>query len=393
MAYISRLMLSDFRCYTSETLTDVQNGFVVLYGDNGAGKTNILEAVSLLTPGRGIRGARIADMQRHVNAASKTLEATSPWAISAKLATTYGEVNIGTGLDPDSVTTTPKRTVRINGETQRGRASLAEHLSCVWLTPQMDGLFIGSSSERRRFLDRLVFAFNKGHAGRLTRYQNALSQRSKLLKEGRGEAAWLSGLEAQIAEAGVAIAAARIDLKSRLSEARDDLIDNAFPRAKLDVKGTLENLLTDTPALEVEDIFKAQLADSRGVDMLTGGAATGPHKSDLKVTYIDKNMPAAHCSTGEQKALLIGIILAYARLVSADGKDKPILLLDEVAAHLDHDRRENLYDILRDIGGQVWLTGTDRNLFSSLEKEAQFFEISGGHASEIDAQETRKQAL
>lgn len=341
----------------------LDSGLIVLHGPNGAGKTNVLEAVSILSPGRGLRGARVLEMQCN--------QAGEAWAVSAQVSNEYGSVQLGTGLDPQA----EKRVIRINGESARGQNALAEHVACVWLTPQMDRLFLDSARERRKFLDRLVFAFDPGHSGRVTRYENAMRQRSKLLQDGKGEPAWLEGLEAQMAETGVAIAAARLDFIQRLQSACDSANAEHFPLSRLSAKGTVEELLHSAPALEVEDMFRYQLSESRGVDMLTGGAATGPHKSDLAVTYAEKDMAADQCSTGEQKALLIGIVLAHARLIAAERGAPPILLLDEVAAHLDEHRRGALYDLLGDLGGQVWLTGTDYSLFETIAGQAQFFAI------------------
>ncbi|MCD8519791.1 MAG: DNA replication/repair protein RecF, partial [Alphaproteobacteria bacterium] len=297
------------------------------------------------------------------------------WGVFSELFDRHGPVTIGTGLDPK----TEKRNVKINGAPVRGQNALAEYLSCIWLTPQMDRLFIDSSRERRKFLDRLVFTFDPGHAGRLTRYETALRERSKVLQgEARKNAAWLDGLEAQIAETGVAIAAARLDFAVKLQKACLQSHTEHFPLAGLAVTGTIEELVSKTPALEVEQMFTYQLKQSRARDAQTGGAATGPHKSDLKVRYAAKQMPAEQCSTGEQKALLIGLILAHARLITAERGSPPLILLDEVAAHLDEGRRAALYGLLQALGAQVWLTGTDRNLFSAIEGQARFVEVRNG---------------
>lgn len=368
MTYISSLKLHNFRCYGFAALPDLASGAIVLTGPNGAGKTNVLEAVSLLSPGRGLRGARLMEMQCNSSAPP---DGGKPWVVAATIESRFGSNQIGTGLDPH----TEKRSIRINGNDAKGQAVLAEYLACVWLTPQMDRLFIDSSSHRRRFLDRLVFAFDPGHSGRVTRYENGAAQRSKLLRDGHGDPVWLEGLEAQMAETGVAIAAARLDFVQRLQAACERSGAHQFPRARLVAKGTIEELLHSAPALEVEAMFKYQLAESRGVDMLTGGAATGPHKSDLAVRMADKDMPADQCSTGEQKALLIGIVLAHARLIAAERGSPPVLLLDEIAAHLDEGRRGALYEILRDLGGQAWLTGTDRDLFTAIGARGQYFDV------------------
>ncbi len=372
MAFIRSLQLTHFRCYDSARLEGLLSGPVVLTGPNGAGKTNILEAVSLLSPGRGLRGARVSEMQQR--------EVSSPWALSAEAETQYGAVRIGTGLDAGSAV--EKRIVRINGETAKAQTALAEYLACVWLTPQMDRLFLEGSSARRKFLDRLIFAFDPGHAGRVTRYENAMSQRSKILRENeRPDPVWLDALEAQMAETGVAIAAARVEFLSVLQRAcdQDALEETLFPRALIALRGTIEELLARVPALEVEDMFRYQLRESRMVDARTGGAATGPHKADLAVTYAAKDMPADQCSTGEQKALLIGITLAHSRLMAAERGAPPILLLDEVAAHLDENRRAALYDILLTLGGQVWMTGTDAVLFETLGTRAHYFHVEKSH--------------
>ncbi len=381
MSYLSLLDIQHFRCYEQARLEGLTSGLVVLCGPNGAGKTNVLEAISMFVPGRGLRSVPVGEMQRQ--------DSGTPWALSGKIETTGGTVKIGTGLDPKI----EKRIVRINGVTARGQIALSDYLSCLWLTPQMDRLFIEGASARRQFLDRLIFSFDSGHSGRVRRYENALRQRSKLLQEESVDGAWVTGLEAQMAETGVAIAAARLDFVSKLQNTCDH-IDKIqaqyFPKVLLQAKGTIEELLQNTPALEVEKMFTYQLQQSRAQDGRTGGAATGPHKSDLNVIYIDKNMPASQCSTGEQKALLIGIILAHAQLMSAERGAPPILLLDEIAAHLDEDRRAVLFDILTALGGQVFMTGTDPVLFSSIAEKAQYFNVE---QAEITHENTMKRAL
>lgn len=368
MSALKTIKLYNFRCYEQVSLGDLSSGLIVLSGVNGAGKTNILEAVSLLSPGRGLRGARVMEIQKN--------DSDVPWAVAGLFHSHYGdEVRLGTGLDPNSRSGAEKRTVRINGNTVKSQAALGEYLSCVWLTPQMDRLFMDSGRERRKFLDRLIFAFDPGHSGRVSRYENALSQRSKLLREGNVDGAWVSGLEQQMAETGIAIAAARLDFVSRLQAACEATDHTHFPLARFRVTGAIEELLENAPALEVEDAFKYQLIESRARDGITGGAASGPHKSDLSVIYAEKNMPADQCSTGEQKALLIGLILAHARLIKAERGAPPILLLDEVAAHLDEGRRGALYGILQDLGAQSWLTGTESSLFTAIEGKTQFFDV------------------
>lgn len=366
MSYLTQLTLQNFRCYDHVRIEEVRSGLVVLCGPNGAGKTNILEAISLLTPGRGIRGSRALDMQRY--------DAPNPWGVSAKVEVGASDVVLGTGLNPEN----DRRIVRINGVTAKSQAALSDYISCLWLTPQMDRLFLDGASGRRKFLDRLIFTFDSGHSGRVTRYENAMRQRSKLLQEGNAEPVWLQSLESQMAETGVAIAAARLDFAEKLQnscDGADQAQESYFPRAQLKVTGTIEELLNSSPAVDVEKMFTYQLEQSRPRDTIAGGASTGPHKSDLSVTYISKNVAAAHCSTGEQKALLIGIILAHGRLMAAERGALPVLLLDEIAAHLDEGRRQALFERLQSLGGQVWMSGTDSVLFDSIANKAQFFDI------------------
>jgi DNA replication and repair protein RecF len=279
-------------------------------------------------------------------------------------------IRLGTGRDSGH----DKRIVRINGETANSKAALGEHLACVWLTPQMDGLFTGSASERRRFFDRLVFAFDPGHAGRITRYDNAMRQRARLLQDGVDDTSWLSGLEAQMAGTGAAIAAARQDFRQRLQAAIDhgDRDTQAhFPQAAMQLTGFLETRINAMPAVDLEEAFRSELEKARPQDAERGGAATGTHRADWLVSYAGRDMPAEQCSTGEQKALLIGIVLAHARLLAAERGAAPVLLLDEVAAHLDESRRAALFALLDAMQGQVWLTGTDPGLFKDAPASAK----------------------
>lgn len=373
MARITQIKLNAFRCYEQAAIDGITRDMIVLHGPNGAGKTNILEALSLFVPGRGLRSARGPDVQKN--------DSGAPWALSMAMNGRFGdEVRLGTGVEEiNDGSRRDKRLVRINGKPARSQSELAAYLSCVWITPQMDRLFLDSARERRKFLDRLIFAFDPGHAGRVTRYENALGQRSKLLRDGAGDDVWLKGLESQIAETGVAIAAARVEFIDRLQAACNAALDGEFPRAKIAVTGYLEENLNGRSALDLEEGFAVKLAGSRERDAITGGAAAGPHKSDLEVIYAAKDMQASQCSTGEQKALLIGLVLAHARLITAERGAPPLLLLDEVAAHLDESRRVGLYEILEDLGGQVWMTGTDLGDFESLGDKAHFFEIKDHH--------------
>jgi DNA replication and repair protein RecF len=374
MSWIKNIQITNFRNYDTMSVDISGNSPVVLYGANGAGKTNILEAVSLLSPGRGLRSAKTSEIQRKDSNVS-----ARPWAISAKVESRdYGETRLGTGSDVSG----EKRIVRINGETQRGQNALSEYMSCLWLTPQMDRLFIDASSARRRFYDRLVFTFDPAHSGRVARYENVMRQRSKILKtQDSPDPTWLNGLERTMAETGVAIAAARLEFLSRLQLACDQAPttqESLFPRARLSLSGTIEELLRQNTALNVEDMFAYQLAETRKIDAISGGAATGIHKTDLITHYHAKDMPADQCSTGEQKALLIGIILAHGMLIQSNKAVPPVILLDEVAAHLDKTRRGALYERLCEAGVQFWLTGTDKNLFDDIAHKAFCFEVKQG---------------
>ena len=313
-------------------------------------------------------------MQRH--------GALNSWGVSAQIDIDGGDVKLGTGLNP----TTGRRMVRINGVDAKSQNALSDYLSCLWLTPQMDRLFIEGASSRRKFLDRLIFTFDAGHSGRVTRFENAMRQRSKLLQEGEADLVWLNSLESQMAETGVSIAAARLDFVERLQnscDCADASEDMFFPKASVQARGTIEELLQNSPAVEVEKLYAYQLEQSRARDALVGGASTGPHKSDMHVVYTTKNMEAAQCSTGEQKALLIGLVLAHGRLMMAERGAPPVLLLDEIAAHLDEDRREALFARLMAIGGQVWMSGTDAVLFESIADKAQFFEVGNAKISPV----------
>ena len=378
MTYLKALQLSSFRNYATSDLSGLSGGPVVLCGANGAGKTNVLEAISFLSPGRGLRTAKISEIQNR-----DTEMTAAPWSVSALIESAYGPVRIGTGRDGAE----DKRIIRINGEAAKGgQAAMTEYVSVIWLTPQMDRLFADAATGRRKFLDRMVFAFDPGHSGRTTRYENAMRQRSKLLQIGNTDPAWLDGLEATMAETGVAIAAARQDFIRRLQQAVDRTpaaIQAHFPRAIMGLRGTVEELVRRVPALEVEEMLRYQLKASRMQDSQTGGAATGPHKSDLLVQYDAKTMPADQCSTGEQKALLVGMVLAHARMIGAERGAPPVLLLDEVAAHLDEDRRAMLYKILLDLKVQVFMTGTDLALFEPLSQDGHFLNVASGNITAV----------
>jgi DNA replication and repair protein RecF len=370
---VTRLAVTDFRNYRIARI-DLDPGPVVLTGPNGAGKTNLLEAVSFLSPGRGLRHARLGDVERR----AEPSVATGGWAIAATIATRRGPTRIGTGRDPAG---SERRVVRIDGETARGQTALGELVGVTWLTPQMDRLFIEGPAARRRFLDRLVLGLDPAHAARVAAYEHAVRERSRLLRDGSGDAVWLDALDETIAAQGVAVAAARRDSVERLDHACA-AAEGPFPRAHLTLAGTVETWLDDLPALAAEDRFKAALRDARVADAAAGGASIGPHRSDLAVTHAETGIPAEMLSTGEQKALLISIVLAHARLQRETRGEPPLLLLDEVAAHLDAGRREALFAELLGLESQVWLTGTDIALFAPLRHAAQCLAVSGGTLSE-----------
>ena len=360
---VGRLIVTDFRCYASARL-EIDGRPVVLTGANGAGKTNLLEAVSFLAPGRGLRRAKLSEVDRLAGDAGG-------WAVAARLGTSLGPIDIGTGRDMAAANGVERRVVRIDGETAKSQSVLADHISMAWLTPQMDRLFLDGASGRRRFFDRLAYGADPAHAGRVSAYEQALRERARLLKQGRADARWLAALEEQMAAGGIAIAAARQALVARLNQACE-MSTGPFPRAALALEGSVDHWLDDMPALDAEDKLRAALADNRRLDAETGGAAEGPHRSDIVARHIEKDMPAALCSTGEQKALLIAITLAHARAQTAETGVAPILLLDEVAAHLDETRRVALYDEICALGSQAWLTGTDRALFEPFAGRAQY---------------------
>ncbi len=342
---------------------------MVLTGPNGAGKTSVLEALSLLAPGAGLCGARLADLNR------RGAGPAARWAVAARVDTMRGPVDVGTGLGESDGA--PRRVVRIDGRPARGTAALAEVVPALWLTPSMDRLFLDPASGRRRFLDRLVFGFDPQHADRLAAYERALRERSRLLRAGSGEKAWLDALEGTMTASGVAVAAARRSAIRRLDGALVDG-DGPFPAAGVRLEGDVESWLDTLPAVDCEARLGEALAASRRHDAALGRAAHGPHRTDLAVRERSGGVAAAHCSTGEQKALLIAIVLAAARLQAAQRGAAPLVLLDEVAAHLDKRRRAALFDAVCDLGAQAWMTGTDRALFAPLGDRAQRFAVGDG---------------
>jgi len=368
------LRMTQFRSYDNADLK-LSPSFepVILTGHNGAGKTNILEAVSFLTPGRGLRSARLSDVARRPDDAPlpdgiETLPAR--WSVSARVQTPDGITTIGTG----TVDGSERRQVRIDGKSAAKQSDLGQVLRCLWLTPAQDRLFCGDPVSRRRFLDRLVQAFDAQHANRLSDYNAAFKQWSCLLREGRHDPVWLEALEQQMVDTGVAIAASRLDVVSRISQYLSVSEDPLFPTAEIHLTGVVEQALLSQAAITVEDLFFDRLRHSRK-SYAEGGSLAGPHTSDFVVIHRQKNRDAALCSTGEQKALLLSIILAEMRAQLQEQGLCPLLLLDEVAAHLDSHRRNTLFDILCDRPAQVWMTGTDAEAFNHLTNRAIFYTI------------------
>jgi DNA replication and repair protein RecF len=372
LLWVERLSLTNFRNFAGLTLT-VAPAPVVLIGPNGAGKTNLMEAVSLLAAGQGLRRAAYPDMARNGQAGD--------WAVAADVHTHAGLFSIGTGLPPGRGNG-PRmgRLVRLNGEPQSGSGILADLVEMVWLTPAMDGLFTGAAGDRRRFLDRLILCFDPSYRTRVGHFERAMASRNRLLADGVRDAARLEAYERIMAETGVAMAAARAEAVTQLAGvigARTERAPSSpFPWATLALDGALEADLATRPAIDVESSYAAMLARGRERDRAAGRTLDGPHRSDLIVEHGPKAMPARLCSTGEQKALLIGLVLAHAELVKQrrDGA-APILLLDEIAAHLDPLRRGALYDEIIALGTQAWMTGTDAEAFDSLAGRAQIYRV------------------
>ena len=366
--HISKLTLTNFRNYAALAI-DLAPGAVVFSGDNGAGKTNLLEAISFLTPGRGLRRAPYADVAREGG--------DGGFALHALLDGPDGQVEIGTGISVGEGE--GGRRVRINGATARSAEDMLEWLRVVWLTPAMDALFTGPAADRRRFLDRLVLAIDPGHGQRALDYEKAMRSRNRLLTDGSRDDRWFEAIETQMAETGVAIAAARAELVRLLAAMIDRLPDTGpFPQADISLSGDLEAEVSSAPAVDVEERFRRALAGGRDRDRAAGRTLEGPHRSDLLVRHRPKAMPAELCSTGEQKALLVGIVLSHARLTGEMSGMTPILLLDEIAAHLDGGRRAALFSILEELNCQAFMTGTDAALFSSLKGRAQFLTVDHG---------------
>ncbi len=366
--HISRLRLSHFRNYAHAAL-DLDARHVVLTGANGAGKTNLLEAVSLLAPGRGLRRATFETIGQHGS--------DGTWAVAATVETPDGPADIGTGSGPDEAT----RRVRINGANARTVEAMSDYLRVLWLTPAMDGLFTGAAADRRRFLDRLVTTLVPGHSAAVNDFEKAMRQRNRLLEE-NADPLWIDAVEAQLAEHAAALHFSRVDTVTHLQALIDAHPgDDGFPAARLALTALFETGAEPTSSQGLESELAGRWKQARALDRAAGRTTSGPHRVDLAVVYAQKQVPAALGSTGEQKALLIGLVLAHARLVAAMTGIAPFLLLDEIAAHLDPGRRRALFSALDAIGAQCFMTGTDPMLFEALGERAQTVAVIDGRLS------------
>ena len=368
---IHRLTLTHFRNYRAASL-DTRGDMVVLVGPNGAGKTNCIEAISYLAPGRGLRRATLEDVADN--------QGDGSWAVSAEVEGALGLATLGTGIDAQNhETAATSRRCRIDREPVNSATAFGDHLRMVWLTPAMDGLFLGAASERRRFFDRLVLAIDSEHSSRVSALDRSLRSRNRLLEVRNFDDHWCDAIERETAELAVAVATTRGQTAARLAamlHARSET--SAFPSAQIMLDGWMENALMTEPATSVEDRYREILRNSRARDAAAGRTLDGPHLTDLQVIYAPKNMPAREASTGEQKALLIGLVLAHASLVSEVTDITPLLLLDEVVAHLDPNRRLALFDELRKLGAQVWMTGADPLAFSGIGTTGEIFDVENG---------------
>jgi len=381
---LSRLVLHQFRNYQSLDVS-LQRDCIVLTGANGAGKTNILEAISFLSPGRGLRSIKLSQVT-NLKILNQKVPVPPSWAIAATIERENDLIELGTRLDY-TATGSERRLVKINGQVAKSQALLTNWISITWVTPQMDQLFLEGSSGRRKFIDRLVYAIDPLHAERLHRYDHHMKERAHLLREGRYDPAWVSTLERKLAEDGVAITVARQELAEYLENAQHTEKDYPFPQFQAEMKGEVEKWLENHPALAAEDIYAEKLCMVRAQDAETGGAFVGPHRSDFCVHHLAKQLPAEVCSTGEQKMLLLALTLAFTKVQREYSSCPAILLLDDVAAHLDDQHRQVLFqEICKPVRGpmsedsrkghiQVWMTGTDKSMFQNLNDQAQFLTV------------------
>ncbi len=367
---VQRLTLNNFRNYHTASL-EAGAKTIVLVGPNGAGKTNLIEAISFFAPGRGLRRAALDEVAFS--------EGDGSWAVAAEIEGALGLATLGTGIErPLEDGSAIQRKCRIDREPVGSAAAFADHVRVVWLIPAMDALFAGAPSERRRFLDRLVLAVDAEHASRVAALERSLRSRNRLLEETRPDAHWLDAVEHETAELAVAVAGLRVETVRRLDAVLAKRKGSAFPAAEVTLNGWMEQLIANHPAAKIEERYRAELHDNRARDAAAGRTLDGPHLTDLNVIYAEKNIAGADASTGEQKALLIGLVLAHARLIAEMTGFSPILLLDEVVAHLDPARRRALHGELAQLGGQVWMTGADPALFAEIDAGAAVVEVSSG---------------
>ncbi len=375
--WVERLTLTNFRSYAT-AVVETDAGPQVIAGANGSGKTNLLEALSLLAPGQGLRRAPFSDLAR------TGAGGDGSFAVSARAHALAGPADIGTGLAAGAgAGERSGRLVRIDGTTQSGSGVLADYLEIVWVTPAMDGLFTGPASERRRFLDRLILCFDPAYRTIASRFERAMTSRNRLLADGVRDNAQLSGFERVMAETGVAVAAARLEAVAAMGgivdKRRTRNPNSAFPWSSFRLEGRNEDDLQRLSAIEAEDAYARTLSDMRERDRAAGRTLDGPHRSDLFVEHGPKALAARHCSTGEQKALLLGLVLAHAELLTERQEGaSPILLLDEITAHLDADRRTALFAEILRLAAQAWMTGTDEEAFEGLSGRARFWRVEEG---------------
>ena len=379
---VTRLTLTDFRNYPFLRI-NTELAPVIITGENGSGKTNILEAISYLSPGRGLRSAKLSDIKRISEEEMDTPLNSTAWAVNAVVSKDEEETEIGTAVeksfrdDEDSRQSFDRRIVKIDGMRIPSQAELGKYISTVWLTPQMDRLFRGGSQPRRSFLDRLVYAFDVEHAKRTSSFEHLYREWNHLLKAGTNDKNWLFSLEDNMATLGVAIAAARREQIAKLNSFIEHEPDDVFPNVVLELDGMIEKLLDTKPAVEVEDFYRNYMFSQRQ-NSLYNDSVDGVNKTDFKVFYKKKRMPADLCSTGEQKSLLISIILARTKCQTLDKGFAPVMLLDEVVAHLDDIKREALLEKIRSLNIQAWITSTDETLFESMKSSSQFLKVENG---------------
>ncbi len=378
---VTRLTLSDFRNYRNLRI-EANIAPIIITGENGSGKTNILEAISFLTPGRGLRSAKLADIKRILPPEEEILNINGGWSVAAEILKNNEEYLIGTGTqksfredaEDDEIKNFERRIVKINQQKITQQSELGKYVSAIWVTPQMDRLFLGGTQPRRSFLDRLVYAFDLEHAKRTANFEHLYRQWFQILKTGHADEHWLQSVETDMASLGVAIAAARRELIARLNTFIEHEPDDIFPDVRLELDGTIEKMLDTLPAVRVEQFYIELLAKQRR-NVLYNDYVDGVNRTDFKVYFKKKNMPAELCSTGEQKALLVSIILAQTKCQILDKGFAPILLLDEVTTHLDDKKRDALLLKIAGLHLQAWITSTESQNFAAIQNISQFLEV------------------